>query len=85
MVNNFPTEGRKPSDQSPLGLPVHRIHKFDLVVEQGCFAGDHGSSEIHSLANIAVMLSKRRGDGGYQKPKGVKAACLPQLRAFSPR
>lgn len=79
MVNNLPEEGRKPSDQSPLCLPVHRIHKFDLVVEQGCFAGDHGSPETHSLANIAVMLSKRAGEGGYQKPRHVKAACLPQL------
>lgn len=81
MVNScVDSEGKKPSDQSPMCLPVHRIHKFDLVVEQGCFAGDHGSPVIHGLANIAIMLSKR--GGGYQNPGGEKGACLPQLRAF---
>lgn len=45
--------------QSPMCLPVYRIHKFDLVVEQGCFAGDHVSPVILGLANVAEMLSKR--------------------------
>ena len=62
------SEGRNPSDQSPMCLPVCGIHKFDLVVEQGCFAGDHGAPVIHRLANIAVMLSKR-GEGTIRKPE----------------
>lgn len=47
--------------EPPVCLPVHRVHKFDLVVEQGCFARDHGSPLVPGPANIAEMLSKRGG------------------------
>lgn len=62
VINTYmDAQSGKPSDRGPVCLPVHGVHKFDLVVEQGRFAGDHGSPVLPGLANIAVVLYEREG------------------------
>lgn len=85
MANSYgDPRGGKPSDQGRACLPVHGVHKLDLVVQQGRFAGDHGSPEVCGLANVAVVLmeesrcfSPREQRSSQLRP--CPAAHLPRL------